>query len=786
MMSRKSLFLLVMVVSVMATSAYAQVLEEITVTAQKREQSIQDVGIAITAFSGEQMAALGLDNAQQITAQVPGATTIQPNGPSAYFTSIRGVGQNDFSGDHQEAPVAVYLDEVYISAAAGAGFQLFDMERAEVLRGPQGTLFGRNATGGLVHFISKKPGEELDGYIGLTAGSNSQFKAEGAIGGPIGQSVSGRVSFLSNTHDAYITNRIGTDLNNGDDWAVRGQLLFDIGDRATWLWSARAGEQDIDTGFFDHEVARLNADGLGEAMPGLLDFQGTGDSLVPDYADTDGDVYAGEYNVIGFNKLETSGITSNFAWEGDTISFASITDFTTLEKDYIEDSDASPNDFFAFFLKSDLDQFSQEFRVSGDSEQSNWVVGLYYLDISGDFANGGIAQNFFAAQFPGFGLNDPSLNFLGLNNLFSTNTTSTAIFGQIEYDLANDWSITAGVRVTQEEKDVDFVSNFAIFDGTDRSEPVLSNDGFGAGGPYFVYNGQTAGAGPTGVAFGLTETDTPSNEISETLVTAKLQLDYRPSDATLFYLSYNRGIKAGGFNAPLDPTDLFDGIPENGVIRNMRFDEEILNAFEVGVKREYADGAVRLNASAYYYDYNDYQAFRLEGLTLFVFNTDSTIWGGEVELQATSGSGWDFQLGAAYINAVVEDAYRTPSGQVLNREPVLTPELSLNALGRYEWDFNSGSFAIQADVSYVSDHFFQLKNSPIGKESGYALVNLRANYLSEAGHWGVSAFVENLTDEEYRVMVFDLAGTPAAGGFGLAENYYGLPRWYGVSVTYDF
>ena len=645
-MSKLYSILLVLIASALATTVHAQVLEEIVVTAQKREQSIQDVGIAITAMTGDQMEALGLDNAQQITAQVPGATTIQPNGPSAYFTSIRGVGQNDFSGDHQESPVAVYLDEVYISAAAGAGFQLFDMERAEVLRGPQGTLFGRNATGGLVHYITRKPSEELDGYVRLTAGSNSQFKAEGAVGGPLGESVSARISFLSNTHDPYITNRIGTDLNNGDDWAVRGQLLFDLSERTSWLWSARAGEQDIDTGFFDHEVARLNAEGLGVSMPGLLDFQGAGDSLVPDYADTDGDVYAGEYNVIGFNKLETSGITSNLSWDGERMSFASITDFSTLEKDYIEDSDASPNDFFAFFLKSDLDQFSQEFRLSGETEKSDWVVGLYYLDISGDFSNGGIAQNFFSAQFPGFGLNDPSLNFLGLNNPFSTNTTSAAAFGQIEYAMTDEWSVTAGVRVTREEKDVNFESNFAIFGVTDRSSPVLTNDGFDAGGPYFVYNDQAAGAGPTGVAFGLTETDTPSNNISETLVTAKLQLDYRPSDNTLVYFSYNRGIKAGGFNAPLDPTDLFDGIPENGTIINMRFDEEVLNAFETGFKREFADGAVRLNASAYYYDYNDYQAFRLEGLTLFVFNTDSTIWGGEVELQATSGDGWDFQLGA--------------------------------------------------------------------------------------------------------------------------------------------
>ena len=131
---------------IISAGASASVIERIEITAQKRVQPLQSVGIAVTALSGDQMDALGIENAQQVTAMAPGVTTIQPNGPSSFFVSIRGVGQNDFSGDHQESPVAIYLDEAYISAASGAGFQLFDMERAEVLRGPQGTLFGRNAT----------------------------------------------------------------------------------------------------------------------------------------------------------------------------------------------------------------------------------------------------------------------------------------------------------------------------------------------------------------------------------------------------------------------------------------------------------------------------------------------------------------------------------------------------------------------------------------------------------------------------------------------------------------
>ena len=162
-------------ISLMAASAGAAVLEETVVTAQKREQSIQDVGIAITAFTGDQLEQLGWTNAQQVTAMAPGVTTVQPNGEANYSVAIRGVANSDFT-TNVESPVALYVDEIYISQMSGAGFQLYDMERVEILRGPQGTLFGRNATGGLVHYITKKPTEEVEGYIKGTVGRHDQYR----------------------------------------------------------------------------------------------------------------------------------------------------------------------------------------------------------------------------------------------------------------------------------------------------------------------------------------------------------------------------------------------------------------------------------------------------------------------------------------------------------------------------------------------------------------------------------------------------------------------------------
>lgn len=771
---------------VLSAGASSSVIEKIEVTAQKRVQPLQSVGIAVTALSGDQMDALGLDNAQQVTAMAPGVTTIQPNGPSSFFVSIRGVGQNDFSGDHQESPVAIYLDEAYISAASGAGFQLFDMERAEVLRGPQGTLFGRNATGGLVHYITKKPTSDPEGYIDLTLGAYNQKRIEGAVGGGLTEDISGRLSFVKNKHDGYIKNRIGTDLNNGNDWGLRGQLLIESFEDVEWLISVRAGDQDINSGFFEHSSARLNpVTGLGEDFDGP-DLQATGDSLVPSYQDTDNDVHAGAYNVIGYNRLETAGATSNITMDFGEYDVTFITDYSTLKKDYLEDSDASPNDFFAFFLKSDLKQFSQEIRVGGFTDTVDWVVGAFYLDIEGEFANGGAAQNFFSAQFPGFGLNDTSLNHLGLNTPFETETKTTALFAQAEIDITDTLSFTAGLRWSNEQKDANLTTYFSLFDSA-ASSNVVSNDAFGLGTDidYFHYGPAGAGGGGLGAVFDLTEQGTYES-IDDDLITGKLQLDWKMDKNTLMYLGYNRGVKAGGYNAPLDPTDLFDGNPLNGSVEDMRFDEEILNAYELGLKWSSSDDKLRINSAAYYYDYQDYQAFRLEGLTTFVFNTDSVVKGAEVEIQANPMDGLDIIAGLSYIDNNVEDAFRQPDGQLLDRRAIMTPEWNANALVRYEWEVMEGFMAVQFDATFLSDHYFQLKNAPVGHQSSYVLSNARLSYTNADDTWTVAAFVNNLTDKEYRTMALDLSGTPAQAGFGLTESYYGSPRWWGVSVNYRF
>lgn len=436
------------------SSAFAQGVfgDEVIVTAQKREESAQDVGISITTMSGEQMESLGYTNAQDVTALAAGVATLQPNGEANYAVGIRGVANNDFTSN-VESPVAIYVDETYISQMSGAGFLLFDIDRVEILRGPQGTLFGRNATGGLVHYLTVKPTtEEFNGYGSFTYGNFDRFKAQGAVNIPMGDKLSARVSLATHQGDGYVTNRLNPDkdLNNANESAGRIQLRFQPTDKFDLLLNARFGHQNIRTGFFEFASAVFPT---GELTPGVP---------VPElggYVDLDGDIYAGDFDFTGQNKTNTEGYTGRFDWDLGFAKLTSITDFQSVERDYMEDSDASPANYFNFFLTTDAEQFSQEVRLAGDINKLKWLLGFYYLDIDINDSNGGKATDLFAAIF---GPVDVA-GFNGVRNPYTLDTRSWSIFGQVEYELSNTLTLIGGLRYIDEKKDYVYEDFVALF-----------------------------------------------------------------------------------------------------------------------------------------------------------------------------------------------------------------------------------------------------------------------------------------------------------------------------------
>ena len=331
----------------------AQILEEIVVTAQKKAQSLQDVGVSVTAFNDEQIAALGWDNSLDVAAQTPGLITTSNTGDTANIAlfSIRGVSQLDFA-EGQEAPVALYRDEAYIASPGASGIPFFDVERIEILRGPQGTLYGRNATGGLVHFISNKPTDVVEGFVELTVAEYQQFGIIGAVGGPLSDSVQGRLAFYSNTDDGYVKNSLGPDLRADNTQSVRGLVNFDISESSSLLLIGQYTDIDTRGGVFHSAASKIRGDGrivfckpgdtdcgtftadqpvgtngffsggsLFDAAGGRVD-DGVGDELEGAYDRPDSGVDRETVNLTGLFKTRI----------GETMELVSVTDYTTSDK----------------------------------------------------------------------------------------------------------------------------------------------------------------------------------------------------------------------------------------------------------------------------------------------------------------------------------------------------------------------------------------------------------------------------------------------------------------------
>jgi iron complex outermembrane receptor protein len=499
-------------------NAGAQALEEIIVTAQKREQNIQDINIAITALSGDQIRELGWVDTTQVPDQAPNVQLVQPNSRQSYGFSVRGVLQVDFA-DHQEHPTAVYIDEAYISQASGSGFQLFDLERVEILRGPQGTLWGRNATGGAMAFTTVKPSQEFDGYVEGKYGTENNIGLEAAIGGGITERMSARLSGKYNSHDPYATNTEGPDQFDDDTYSVRGQVLYEFTDAVSLLVNGRYSESDVIDGAAYTQPASFDpATGFGfqrgpdEVSTNLgvanavycpgCDFFGWAEP-----PNEDRDV---SHDFIGFSDLKTYGAGARLDWDFGGFDFVSITDWAHVEKEYMEDSDNTPFPVLETFLGNDVDQFSQEIRFSGERDRFRWVAGGYYLNIRGDYGTGVTLRSDVepigaepspqdvGSISPADSLVDPTMpeafcfggggfpdlqqtcglqptshpeGILLASGFWKQKTDSYSVFAQTEFDLTDALTLTTGLRWLNEDKELDYIYLLDIWPDT-----VMVND----------------------------------------------------------------------------------------------------------------------------------------------------------------------------------------------------------------------------------------------------------------------------------------------------------------------
>jgi len=751
------IFVALMLVIIGIPAGHAAVLEEIVVTAQKREQSVADVGISITAFSGDQLKELGMTSTAQLGMHTPGMLVTDYGGGTTTAFTIRGSSQLDFA-DHQEAPVAVYLDGAYNSYLGGVGFNLFDLERIEVLRGPQGTLFGRNATGGVVHVISARPTQEKDGYAEVTTGEYGQLRGEAVFNGGISDTTAGRLSLSYEKTDGYQENTIGDDLNDVNNFSGRAQIIFEPGDDLSVLLSARYSTDDVNGQGYNIKPGLTDIGGI-PSLPGTglvysgtpaqqnaycLGFFGPPFPLVPGatdcfgYTEPDSDPHTVSVDEVGFLKRDHSGLTATTEWQiNDTLRLVSITDIQDFEKQYLEDSDSSPAPLFTFPQSVDSNQFSQELQFHWESDTAKWVAGMYYLNIDSKYRSG---------------TNTFDCCLTTLDNSWDLETDTYAIFAQGDIKLSDHWSVIAGLRWTEDEKDV-----FAVPEclnagpGADFGLPADPCDFFFAG---------SAQVGPP----------LDANR-SEGEWSGLVELDYRPNDDWLAYVKVSRGNKAGGYNAGaamlFDPASAFE------------YSGEILNSLEVGIKVTLLDGRAQLNASLYDYDYQNFQSFSQQGANLIVFNTDAVNTGAEVELVLNPADGLEFLIGASFQDAQQKDVAFGPITK--HRAMPNAPDLTLNGLIRYEWSALGGQIAAQIDASYVDERSLNGIDHPGTQADSYSIFNARLGYVTEDGVWDLSLWVKNFTDEEYVPALFDI--TPFTGSIIEAP---GAPRWAGVTAKYNF
>jgi len=435
-----------------ATNAAA--LDEIVVTAQRRAENAMEVPVSVSAVSGADLAKMGINSADQMATLVPGLS-YSNTGPIPVF-GIRGVTLNDY-GASNESPIALYVDDVYFASPSSASSQLFDVSRVEVLRGPQGTLFGRNATGGLVQIISNKPTQDFDAETSLQYGSYNQVIAQGAVGGPITDRLRVRAAFMYDRDDGWQYNEIThTRQAKTNEWAARLIADYDITDSLMSELNLHGGNQDnITPGYYNR--GELNATTGAPCTTGQI----LSNACASPFGNRDPNPKPTQvYSDVADprNRYHTSGADETLTLKLAHFDLTSITAFEYSNKYYEEDSDGSPDPLLASLGTAARTQYSEELRASGEADRAHWVVGAFafYEKLTDGFDT-------LLQVVPYYGT-------YGNQNQFFSSTHSAAVFSQIDYQLLPAFTVTGGVRYSSETKHLTISDDFAAPTYVDHDE----------------------------------------------------------------------------------------------------------------------------------------------------------------------------------------------------------------------------------------------------------------------------------------------------------------------------
>ncbi len=761
--------------------------EEITITARKREEGLQSTPLSVSAYSGDSLEYRGVNKIDGIANFTPNLTF--GNSPTFGGASnsaaiyIRGIGQKEFVPT-VDPGVGLYVDGVYIARSVGGILDLIDIERVEVLRGPQGTLFGRNTIGGAISITTRKPDEELSGRISATYGVDNRIDVIGSVNVPWSDSFFSTFSVGHLSQDGYVERDDGVDL--GDENTLTGRAAFRwLASEAVEVNFSVEGTRDrengpafkligIDkgpvinraTGLVDNNtppmvvihnqlasfMAGWPAPGLGgpdayppcvflpNAIPGV---PSTTNPAVPACYDDryirGGDHNSGTAPAFSDNDMWAANFTVD--WQiSDALSAKSITAYRKLDADFSRDGDHSPFAISAYLDHMDLDQLSQEFQLNGNSLDSRlkWVLGLYYFEESGDNEN---LLDFVMSQFRSGGAID---------------NRSWAAFFQGTYDLTDKWHLTAGLRYTDEEK------KFR------PDQVILLNKFAGSGHP--LLDAPFMQAGERILPY-LWKTQT----IEE--VTPMINLSYDWAEDLMVYGSYSEGFKSGGFTQRVFPPIVAGftapaGTPDIDLIPE--FQPEFVKVYELGLKYATPGRRLRVNGAVFSTKYDDLQVQVFTSVAPVTKNAASaTINGFELEMQAVPADGWFAEAAVGYLDAKYDELDTLETRLFKNDKFERVPKWSVSAALSKEFALaDTSTLTPRIDWSWRSKIYNDSFNAPLLTQSSYQLLNMNLTFTDRNDRFDVVAAVENLTDEEYMITgVWGAAMQSIEGVFARGREY---------------
>jgi iron complex outermembrane receptor protein len=718
------------------------VVEEIVVTARKRKEDLQETPISITAMSGEALEARQITTTQGLEQIAPNLVVSQGQSVSgnssagAYF--IRGIGQIDFLLN-TDPGVGLYLDGVYISRSIGSVLDLVDLERSEILRGPQGTLFGRNTIGGAISLVSKPPSDTPGTDVRVTVGSYDRHEARLALNGPLTDTLKGRIAALWRERDGWV-DRVSDGSSLGDEQAVaaRGALRWEPTEQLLF---------DLAVDYVDQDGTSPPANVVQVVetaqFPSFHNGALVGPPCVPPPGSlTDprcfnsqweaGDLLREQGTFDSKQELEVFGVSLIGEWQmTPDLTLRSITGYRDTDALANRDGDHTP-----ILIQTTTDtwtheQFSEELQLVGVSfeQRLNWVLGAYYSTEEG--------ENLSQVAFP----------FITFQSGGSVDNDNVAVFGQATYALTDRLSLTAGLRYTDETKT--FLPDQFV-----KTDPL--------------------GLFPPGSVPGFRLVPHVESEQSITETTPMANLAYEWTGGFMTYASYSEGFKSGGFTQRIFPP-----LPAPPP-----FGPEFAKSYELGFKFDSADRRLRLNGAAYYTDYTDLQVQVLVGVQPLTANAGGAeVQGFELELQAVPVENLQISAGVGYTDAQYTSLDPTvlATGVTLDSEFAQVPEWTGNFDVAYTFGIGPGELTPRIGLSYRSEVYMNAINTPSLLQDDYTLVNASIGYQTQSGRWRFTLFGTNLADEEY-----------INGGFadlqdqGYAEVAVGRPREYGVTVDYRY